>query len=91
MVDAPYDAYRALFRALKLFSIGASWGGVRSVASFYPAEELDKRKYSDIRGPVMRLSIGLEEPQALLDELLLALGAFEHELEGKRHTQESFP
>ena len=91
LVDAPYDAYRALFRELKLFSIGASWGGVRSVASFYPAEELDKRKYSDIRGPVMRLSIGLEEPQALLDELLLALGAFQHELERQRHTQESFP
>lgn len=77
LVDAPYDAYRALFRELKLFSIGASWGGVRSIAAFYSAEELSKRTYSDVRGPIVRLSIGLEDPQALLDELLLALGAFE--------------
>lgn len=77
LVDAPYDAYRALFREMKLFSIGASWGGARSIAAFYPAEELQKRSYGDVRGPVVRLSIGLENPQALLDELLLALGAFE--------------
>jgi len=77
LVDAPYDAYRALFREMKLFSIGASWGGVRSIAAFYSAEEVQKRTYSDVRGPVVRLSIGLEDPQALLDELLLALSTFE--------------
>ena len=76
LVGAPYAAHRALFSELKLFSIGASWGGVRSIASFYPAEELDKRRHCDIRGPVMRLSIGVEPPQDLLDELLGALRTF---------------
>jgi cysteine-S-conjugate beta-lyase len=82
LVDAPYAAHRALFSELKLFSIGASWGGVRSIASFYPAEELDKRQHCDIRGPVMRMSIGLEAPQDLLDELLGALRTFEQFLQG---------
>ncbi|CKT34762.1 cystathionine beta-lyase [Mycobacterium tuberculosis] len=77
LVDGPYDAYRALFGHLKLFSIGASWGGVRSIAAFYPAEELAKRNFCDVQGPVIRLSIGLDDPQALLDELQGALSACE--------------
>jgi cystathionine beta-lyase len=77
LVDAPYDAYRAMFRELRQFSIGASWGGVRSIAAFYPAEELARRKFCDVHGPVIRLSIGLQDPQALLDELLGALNAFQ--------------
>jgi cystathionine beta-lyase len=77
LVDGPYDAYRALFGHLKLFSIGASWGGVRSIAAFYPAEELAKRNFCDVQGPVIRLSIGLDDPHALLDELLSALSACE--------------
>lgn len=77
LVEAPYDAYRAMFRGLEHFSIGASWGGVRSIAAFYPAEELVRRRFCDVHGPVIRLSIGLQDPQALLDELLGALGAFQ--------------
>lgn len=77
LLDGPYDAYRALFGNLKLFSIGASWGGVRSIAAFYPAEELAKRNFCDVQGPVIRLSIGLDDPQALLDELQGALRACE--------------
>jgi cystathionine beta-lyase len=77
LVDAPYDAYRAMFRELRQFSIGASWGGVRSIAAFYPAEELAKRNFCDVQGPVIRLSIGLDDPHALLDELLSALSACE--------------
>jgi cysteine-S-conjugate beta-lyase len=81
LADAPYAAHRAFFSELKLFSIGASWGGVRSIASFYQAEELDKRQHCEIRGPVMRVSIGLEAPQDLLDELLGALRTFEQFLQ----------
>ncbi|WP_408908502.1 trans-sulfuration enzyme family protein [Variovorax paradoxus] len=77
LVDSSYDAYRALFAKLKLFSIGASWGGVRSIAAFYPAEEIAKRNFCDVQGPVIRLSIGLDDPRALLDELLGALSAHE--------------
>ncbi|ATA52756.1 cystathionine beta-lyase [Variovorax boronicumulans] len=75
LVDCPYDAYRALFAGLKRFAIGASWGGVRSIAAFYPAEELARRNFCDVEGPVIRLSIGLDDPQALHDELLGALDA----------------
>ncbi|BEP66589.1 MULTISPECIES: PLP-dependent aspartate aminotransferase family protein [unclassified Variovorax] len=75
LVDCPYDAYRALFAGLKRFAIGASWGGVRSIAAFYPAEELARRNFCDVEGPVIRLSIGLDDPQALRDELLGALDA----------------
>lgn len=75
--DGPYDAYRALFGSLKHFSIGASWGGVRSIAAFYPAEELAKRTFCDVQGPVIRLSIGLDAPRVLVDELLGALSACE--------------
>ena len=45
--------------------------------SFYPAEEIAKRNFCDVQGPVIRLSIGLDDPQALLDELLDALSAHE--------------
>ncbi len=38
-------------------------------------EELAKRNFCDVQGPVIRLSIGLDDPQALLDELLGALSA----------------
>ncbi|MCY1212062.1 Cystathionine beta-lyase MetC [compost metagenome] len=75
LVDCPYDAYRTLFAGLKRFAIGASWGGVRSIAAFYPAEELARRNFCDVEGPVIRLSIGLDDPQALRDELLGALDA----------------
>ncbi|WPH22134.1 trans-sulfuration enzyme family protein [Variovorax paradoxus] len=77
LAEAPYDAYRAMFRELELFSIGASWGGVRSIAAFYPAQELARRSFCDVHGPVIRLSVGLQDPQALLDELLGALSAFQ--------------
>lgn len=75
LTDGPYDAYRALFGHLKLFSIGASWGGVRSIAAFYPAEEIARRTFCDVQGPVIRLSVGLDDAQSLLDELLGALDA----------------
>ena len=74
--DAPIDAYRAMFAKFKLFSIGASWGGVHSVVGFYPESELAQRRFSKVRGAVVRLSVGLEDPKVLIDELHLALHAF---------------
>jgi cystathionine beta-lyase len=73
---ATLDACRALFAHFKLFAIGASWGGVHSLAAFYPDEELAARTYCDVQGCVIRLSIGLEPVPALLAELDRALDAY---------------
>ena len=77
LVDAPQQAMSALFDRLKLFSIGASWGGVHSIAAFYPGEEFSSRRYCDVAGPMVRLSIGLEPAEALIHELDAALQVFE--------------
>ncbi len=77
LVPAPYQSFCAMFASFKLFAIGASWGGVHSIAAFYPEEELSARKWKPCVGPLIRLSIGLEEPGELIDELHQALQAFE--------------
>ena len=77
LTDAPFEAYRALFEQFRVFSIGASWGSVHSIAAFYPKEEFQDRRFGDVRGPIVRLSIGLESLQVLTEELDRALNAFE--------------
>ncbi len=77
LLDAPQQAMSALFGRLKLFSIGASWGGVHSIAAYYPREEFSSRRYCDITGPMVRLSIGLEPAEDLIRELDAALLVFE--------------
>lgn len=77
LVPAPQPAYSAMFNSFRRFAIGASWGGVHSIAAFYPREEIAARRYRSCDGPLVRLSIGLEEADALIDELDLALQAFE--------------
>jgi cystathionine beta-lyase len=81
LVDAPQQAFAALFAELKHFSIGASWGGVHSIAGFYPAEEFASRRFCELRGPMIRLSIGLEPVQALIEELDTALAVFERHID----------
>ena len=71
------DAYRALFNQFKIFRIGASWGGVHSIAAFYPVSDLAQRQFCDVTSPVLRFSIGLEDPQQLIEELDGALAAFQ--------------
>ena len=74
--DADFDAYRCLFGALKTFRLGASWGGVHSVAAYCPAEELAARQHGEVSGPLVRLSVGLEDAQRLADDVLGALRCF---------------
>lgn len=76
LVPAPEQAYRAFFDALKHFSIGASWGGVHSLAAFYPAELQCARLYPATDQPLVRLSIGLEDCGALQNDLQNALAAY---------------
>jgi cystathionine beta-lyase len=74
---APDAAYSAFFSALKRFAIGASWGGVHSLAAYYPASQQRDRLFPLTDQPVIRLSIGLEPVRALKDDLSAALAAFE--------------
>lgn len=56
--------------ALKLFKIGYSWGGVTSLVMAY--EQLT-RKHRNYGRQVVRLNIGLEEPQDLINDLEQAI------------------
>jgi cystathionine beta-lyase len=58
--------------SLNLFHIGMSWGGVNSLAVVYP--ELD-RPDKDYGGRLVRLNIGLESPDDLIEDLRRSIAA----------------
>ncbi|QXH44332.1 cystathionine beta-lyase [Pseudomonas xanthosomatis] len=58
--------------SLRLFGIGASWGGYESLVML--AELGDRQFASPARGPVIRLHVGLEEVGSLRRDLEQALG-----------------
>jgi len=70
------SAHRAFFDALEHFAIGASWGGVHSLAAFYPAELQAGRRFAATDQPLVRLSIGLEDTGLLQADLERALDAY---------------
>jgi cysteine-S-conjugate beta-lyase len=59
--DASWEAARRFTDALRVFRIGASWGGTRSLVAVYKD------------GPTLRLSIGLESAGELISDLQTAL------------------
>ncbi|WP_109481319.1 cystathionine beta-lyase [Paraburkholderia sp. C35] len=65
----PEDAIAALFNSLKTFSIGASWGGTRSLIAFYPASIQRARKFPPTDQAIIRVSIGLEDVESLIADL----------------------
>ncbi|HYG45616.1 MAG TPA: cystathionine beta-lyase [Bordetella sp.] len=77
LAPAPESAFHAFFDSLRHFAIGASWGGVHSLAAYYPAALQAGRAFAATDRPVVRLSIGLEDPQSLKDDLQAALAAFQ--------------
>lgn len=76
MKPAPEAAYTAFFDKLEHFAIGASWGGVHSLAAYYPAPLQADRIFPLTDQPVIRLSIGLEPTDKLLIDLHAALDAY---------------
>ncbi|VVE81658.1 cystathionine beta-lyase [Pandoraea sputorum] len=64
------EAVLAFVDALKLFRIGYSWGGVTSLA--VPCFDLN-RQYRDYDSRIVRLNVGLESPEDLIDDLSQAL------------------
>jgi len=72
----PQAVLEAALSSLRVFAIGASWGGTRSlIAPLAPESERTVVPWPH-RGPALRISIGLEDPDDLwndLDALLVAL------------------
>lgn len=71
------DAAAAMIDDLALFGIGYSWGGFESLAlPVHPAASRSATRWS-AEGPVIRLSIGLEDPEDLIADLAAGLERFE--------------
>lgn len=65
-------AVRRFIDSLKLFSIGFSWGGFESLVLPMHPESRSLPLWQD-RGPIIRLQIGLEDPEDLKADLAAAL------------------
>ena len=69
------NARDALIDGLDLFGIGYSWGGFESLA--VPADPLPARQFAPkLEGPLVRLHIGLEDPDDLIADLGKALANY---------------
>jgi cystathionine beta-lyase len=68
-------AVPAFLDTLELFGLGFSWGGFESLA-LNGDPQFDVRKFQpDHGGPVIRLNIGLEDPEDLIADLRQGLDA----------------
>ncbi|AQH02768.1 cystathionine beta-lyase [Burkholderia sp. KK1] len=70
--DATLADAVAFVDALRLFGIGASWGGYESLALIAPASRLETHSAWRGGAPVVRLHVGLEDPRDLIDDLAQA-------------------
>ena len=66
---ATWTSVGAMIDALKLFGIGASWGGYESLAIRYDPTRLRTATKWNPGGPVIRLHIGLEDADDLIADL----------------------
>jgi cystathionine beta-lyase len=73
--DADDAGRTRLIEALELFGIGYSWGGYESLAVPVDPERLRTVTRWSADGPLVRLQIGLEDPEDLIDDLAGALAA----------------
>jgi len=65
----PETAVHAFLNALRLFGIGASWGGFESLAIPFDAAEIRTASRWAPEGPTVRLHIGLEAVEDLIADL----------------------
>jgi cystathionine beta-lyase len=65
----PTPAVHAFLDALSLFGLGFSWGGFESLALDCDPQFNVRRTQPAFDGPLVRLNIGLEEPQDLVADL----------------------
>ena len=75
LADGGEDARAALIDSLDLFGIGYSWGGFESLAlPVDPARHRTATRWA--AGPLVRLSIGLEDPADLIADLDRGFAAY---------------
>jgi cystathionine beta-lyase len=65
-----------LVDSLELFGIGYSWGGFESLAIPAETDKLRTAAERDYGGPLVRLHIGLEDPDDLIGDLAQALADY---------------
>jgi cystathionine beta-lyase len=74
-LDADVNGVRAFTNALRMFAIGVSWGGYESLVMPIAVTDVESGDHGH-PGGLVRLSIGLEEPAVLVDDLTQALRAW---------------
>jgi cystathionine beta-lyase len=72
----PEAAVNAFLDALQLFGLGFSWGGFESLAISVDPQLGQRRVKRAYPGPLVRLHVGLEEPDDLIADLRRALDAY---------------
>jgi cystathionine beta-lyase len=72
----PAAAVDAFLDALQLFGLGFSWGGFESLAISVDPQLTQRRIKRAYPGPLVRLHIGLEDADDLIDDLRRALDAY---------------
>ena len=72
----PDAAVNAFLDALKLFGLGFSWGGFESLAIACDPQLKARQHPRDYGGPLIRLHVGLEDPDDLIADLRRGLDAF---------------
>jgi cystathionine beta-lyase len=73
---APEKAVEAFLDALTLFGLGFSWGGHESLAIHCDPQRKTGSVLGDYGGPLMRLHVGLEDPDDLIGDLRNGLDAY---------------
>ena len=74
--DGDKAARDRLVDSLELFGIGYSWGGFESLAVPADTDQLRTAARRDYPGPLVRLHIGLEDPDDLIADLGAALADY---------------
>jgi cystathionine beta-lyase len=73
----PPEAVDRFLDRLELFGLGFSWGGFESLALACDPQLGVRQHEPARRGPLIRLSIGLEDPSDLIDDLAQGLQAIQ--------------
>lgn len=76
LAPAPDDRVEAFIDALALFGLGFSWGGFESLAIHCDPQLRLRPDRPTFPGPVVRLHIGLEDPDDLIADLHQALAVY---------------
>lgn len=74
---SPFPCAEALFDGLQLFGMGFSFGGYESLATYVTTEGLRTATPWSDKGHLIRLQIGLEDPEDLIADLSAGLERFE--------------